>query len=65
LLSLGLFSFVINALMLMLTSWISGEFSLGFHVQGFKPAFFGALIISFVSLVLSCLMPSEESTNPK
>jgi putative membrane protein len=63
--SLGLFTFVINALMLSMTSWLSEEFRLGFHVQGFKPAFFGALIISFVSLVLSCLMPSGESTNPK
>jgi putative membrane protein len=63
--SLGLFTFVINAVMLSMTSWLSEEFRLGFHVQGFKPAFFGALIISFVSLVLSCLMPSEESTNPK
>ena len=58
--SLGLFTFVINALMLMLTSWLSGEFNLGFHVEGFKAAFWGALVISLVSMVLSCLMPSEE-----
>jgi putative membrane protein len=62
-LSLGLFTFVINALMLMLTSWLSGEFKLGFHVDGFRPAFFGALIISLVSMVLSCLMP--EKTNSR
>jgi len=60
-LSLGLFSLVINAMMLMLTSWLSGEFQLGFHVAGFKPAFWGALVISLVSMVLSCIMPSEES----
>jgi len=59
-LSLGLFSFVINALMLLLTSLISAEFSLGFHVTGFKAAFWGALVISLVSMVLSCLAPSEE-----
>ena len=59
-LSLGLFTFVINAMMLMLTSWLSGKFDLGFHVAGFKAAFWGALVISLVSLVLSCLMPSEE-----
>jgi putative membrane protein len=58
--SLGLFTFVINALMLMLTSWLSGEFNLGFHVEGFKTAFWGALVISLVSMILSCLMPSEE-----
>jgi putative membrane protein len=59
-LSLGLFSFVINALMLLLTSLISAEFSLGFHVTGFKAAFWGALVISLVSMVLSCLAPSEK-----
>ncbi len=58
--SLGLFTFVINALMLMLTSWLSGQFKLGFHVEGFKAAFWGALVISLVSIVLSCLMPSDE-----
>jgi putative membrane protein len=60
-LSLGLFTFVINAMMLMLTSWLSGEFDLGFHVAGFKPAFWGALVISLVSLVLSCLIPPRET----
>ncbi len=59
--SLGLFTFVINAMMLSVTSWISGEFSLGFHVDGFWPAFWGALIISIVSLVLSCLIPSDDT----
>ncbi len=58
-LTLGLFTFVINALMLMLTSWLSGEFRLGFHVEGFKAAFYGSLIISVTSMVLSCLIPSE------
>jgi putative membrane protein len=64
-LSLGLFTFVINAFMLMLTSWLSGKFSLGFHVEGFKAAFWGALVISLVSLVLSCLMPGKGTTNPE
>ncbi len=58
-LSLGLFTFVINALMLMLTSWLSGEFNLGFHVAGFKAAFWGSVVISLVSLILSCLIPSR------
>jgi putative membrane protein len=59
-LSLGLFTFVINALMLILTSWFSGRFHLGFSVTGFVPAFWGALIISLVSMVLSCLIPAKE-----
>ena len=60
-LSLGLFTFIINALMLSLTSWISGQFGLGFAVKGFSAAFWGALMISIISLMLSCLIPSRQS----
>ena len=52
-LTLGLFIFVINALMLLLTGWVSGLLGLGFHVDGFWAAFFGGLIVSIVSLLLS------------
>ena len=61
--SLGLFTFIINAMMLSLTSWLSGKFQLGFHVEGFRAAFWGALLISLASLVLSCLIPSDEKTH--
>jgi putative membrane protein len=60
LLTLGLFSFVVNGLMLWLTSALSSALGLGFHVSGFWPAFWGALIVSIVSLVLSMLV-SEGS----
>ncbi len=52
-LTLGLFIFVINALMLLLTGWVSGQLNLGFYVNGFWDAFFGGLIISVVSFLLS------------
>ena len=52
-LTLGLFMFVINAVMLMMTGWVSRLFNLGFYVGGFWDAFLGGLIISFVSLMLS------------
>jgi putative membrane protein len=52
-LTLGLFIFVINALMLMMTGWVSGVLNLGFYVAGFWDALFGGLIVSVVSLVLS------------
>jgi len=58
--SLGLFTFVINAMMLGITSWISEYLRLGFHVEGFKAAFFGALLISIVSMALSCIMDLLE-----
>jgi putative membrane protein len=51
--TLGLFIFVINALMLLLTSWIAQAMGLGFRVDGFLPALLGALIISVVSFLLS------------
>lgn len=54
LLTLGLFTLVINALMLMLTAYISGTwFGLGFQVSGFVAAFIGALVVSIVSFALN------------
>lgn len=55
-LTLGIFSFVVNGLMLWLTSAMSGALGLGFHVRGFWPAFWGALIVSIVSTVLSAVI---------
>lgn len=52
-LSLGVFIFVINALMLLLTSAISDAADVPFHVDGFGAAFFGALVITLVSWPLS------------
>ncbi len=54
--TLGLFTFVVNALMLLLTSWIAESMELGFRVNGFLPAFLGTLIISVVSFGLSHLV---------
>jgi putative membrane protein len=51
--TLGLFIFVINAFMLLLTSWIAQALGLGFRVDTFVAAFLGALIISIVSFVLN------------
>lgn len=55
LLTLGLFTFVVNGLMLWLTSSVSSALGLGFTVTGFWPAFWGALVVSIVSVVLSSL----------
>jgi putative membrane protein len=55
LLTLGLFTFVINALMLWLTSAVSESFGLGFHVSGFGAAFLGALVVTVVSVLLSVI----------
>jgi putative membrane protein len=62
-LTLGLLIFVINALMLLLTSWISGGFDLAFHVEGFGTALLGALIITVVSWLLNVVLPDELETD--
>jgi len=59
-LTLGLFTFVINGLILWMTSALSGKLHIGFHVAGFWPAFWGALVVSIVSIVLSLLVPDRE-----
>lgn len=52
--TMGLFGLVINALMLWLSSYIAEEWlGIGFHVEGFWPAFWGAIVISIVSAVLT------------
>lgn len=59
-LTLGLFMLVINALMLMLVSWLSGVLGLGFHVDGFIAALLGSLVISIVSALVSGLLGVEK-----
>lgn len=53
LLTLGLFIFVVNALVLAFTAWLSGQLGVGFDVDGFVAAFLGALVVSAVSFALS------------
>ncbi|MDO7868399.1 phage holin family protein [Nocardioides jiangxiensis] len=47
-LTIGLFLLVINALMLLLTSWLAEQLDVGFHVEGFWTALFGSVIITLV-----------------
>ncbi|HEX2360919.1 MAG TPA: phage holin family protein [Jiangellaceae bacterium] len=55
--TLGLFTLVVNALMLLLTSWIAGLLDVPFDVDGFWSAVLGALVISVVSWLLNVLVP--------
>jgi putative membrane protein len=61
-LTLGLITFVINALMLMLTSGIADLFNVPFRVDGFMAALLGALVISFVSFLINVFLPKELET---
>lgn len=59
-LTLGLFTLIVNALMLLLTSWLADKFDLSFHVDGFWTAVVGALIISIVSWALNIILPDGD-----
>ena len=52
-LTFGLFVLVINTMLLGATAWVAGQLGLAFTIEGFWSAFFGAMIISLVSLVAS------------
>ncbi|MFM9694806.1 phage holin family protein [Streptomyces europaeiscabiei] len=59
-LTLGLFTLIVNALMLLLTSWLADVLDLSFHVEGFWTAVLGGLIISIVSWALSLVLPDGD-----
>jgi putative membrane protein len=59
-LTLGIFIFVINGLMLWLTGSLSTSLGLGFHVTGFWAAFWGALVVSIVSTMLSMFVGDSD-----
>lgn len=61
-LTLGLFLLVVNALMLMLTGWITRmlqPFGAEYVVEGFWAAFFGAIVIGLVNWVLGMVLPTR------
>jgi putative membrane protein len=56
--TLGLFAFVVNAFMLQITSWISEATPLTFRVnEFFWDAVLGAVVVTFVSMVLNLVLP--------
>ncbi|MFG2498323.1 phage holin family protein [Streptomyces sp. NPDC048441] len=59
-LTLGLITLVVNALMLLLTSWLADKFDVSFHVDGFWTAVLGGLIISVVSWALNVVLPDDK-----
>ena len=58
--TLGLFTLVINAVMLLITSAASDALGLGFFVQGFVPALKGALVVTIVSWGLSMFLSDGQ-----
>lgn len=61
--TLGLFSLVINTGTFLLASWISQNwFRAQFSVDGFWPAFWGSIVVSVVSVVISALLPDDKDS---
>jgi putative membrane protein len=58
-LTLGLFTLVINAFLFWLTGQIGLAFNMGFTVDSFWPALLGSLVVSAVSLVLGMILRDE------
>ena len=58
-LTLGLFTIVINTVMLLLTSRVGQAFGIGLSVDGFWTAVLGSLVISVVSIIMSVIFRDE------
>src|SRR3990170_259222 len=64
LLTLGLFTLVINGVLFWLTGWIGGYFGFGYSVAGFLPAFLGGLVVGVVNAVMTMLLRDELKREP-
>ena len=58
--TLGLAALVVNGLLLWLVSGIAGDLDLPFHITGFWPAFWGAIIVGLVSWILNLLIGDDR-----
>ncbi|MCL8024047.1 phage holin family protein [Nocardioides bruguierae] len=58
-LTLGLFLLVINAAMLLLTSWLAQQLGVGFRVDGFWSAVWGAIIVTVVTWVVDGVLGED------
>lgn len=54
-LTLGLISFVVNALLLLLVSWISSLMGFGLHVDGFWAGLWGALVLGIIAWLIGLI----------
>jgi putative membrane protein len=61
-LTLGLIALVVNALLFMLTGWIADQLDIPFEVDGFWPAFWGAIVVGVVSWAITMAIPDRRSS---
>lgn len=60
LVTLGLFLLVVNAALLLLTSWLAGDLGIGWHVDNFWSAVLGALIVATVSFIVNAFLNNNR-----
>ena len=58
-LTLGLFTLLINTFLFWLTSQVGQAFGIGFTISGFWPAFLGGLVVTVVSVIMSLILKDE------
>ena len=59
-LTLGLIGLVVNGLLLWLSSWVAGKLKLPFHITGFWPTFWGAIIVGVVGWLLNLFIGDKK-----
>jgi len=64
-LTLGLGTLLVNTLLFWLSGVIGNQFGIGFTVDGFVPAFLGALVVSVISVVLTLFVRDEKRKRRK
>lgn len=62
-LTLGLFSLVVNAALFMLAAWIAEQFDLVFGVEHFGWAILGALVVTLVNWVINLILPDRVASD--
>jgi len=62
LVTFGLIGLVVNGLLLWLCSWVAGKLSLPFHITGFWPAFWGAIIVGVVAWLMGLVLDAGRKT---
>lgn len=58
-LTLGLIGLVVNALLFLLTDWLAGVLNLPFQIDGFWPAFWGAIFMTVVGWLINLVVPDR------
>ena len=58
-LTLGLFTLLINTFLFWLTGQVGQAFGIGLTINGFWPAFFGGLVVTVVSVIMSLILKDE------